>query len=191
MDPILWAALLLICAMALVVLEVFIPSGGILGFLSAASAVASIVIAFRSGPLAGLVFVIVAILGLPAAIALALRILPDTPIGRRLLLRPPKADEVLPDDEKRRALLALVGKTGKAKTMMLPSGAAIIEGRTVNALSEGMPIESGQAVRVIEVRGNRVVVRIVEDAAPSIRDDEGLDRPLDSLGLDSLEDPLS
>ena len=191
MDPILWAALLLICAMTLVVLEVFIPSGGILGFLSAASAVASIVIAFRSGPLAGLVFVVVAILGMPAAIALAFRILPDTPMGRRLLLRPPKANEVLPDDEKRRELLAMVGKIGKAKTMMLPSGAAIIEGQTVNALSEGMPIESGQAVRVIEVRGNRVVVRLVEDATPSIRDDEGLDRPLDSLGLDSLEDPLS
>ena len=191
MDPIALASLLLVGALTLVILEVFIPSGGILGFLAATSAVASVVVAFRSGPIAGLLFVVVAIIAMPAAIAIALRILPNTPIGRRLLLRPPKGDEVLPDDAKSRELMALVGKTGKAKTMMLPSGAAIIEGKTVNALSEGMAIEPGQTVRVIEVRGNRVIVRAVEGGPPSIRRDEGLDRPIDSLGLDSLEEPLA
>lgn len=191
MDPIALASLLLVGALTLVILEVFIPSGGILGFLAATSAVASVVVAFRSGPIAGLLFVVVAIIAMPAAIAIALRILPNTPIGRRLLLRPPKGDEVLPDDAKRRELMALVGKMGEAKTMMRPSGAAIIEGKTVNALSEGMAIEPGQTVRVIEVRGNRVIVRAVEGEPPSIRRDEGLDRPIDSLGLDSLEEPLA
>ena len=191
MDPILWATLLLVAALALVVLEVFIPSGGLLGFLAAAAAIASVVVAFRSGPAAGLVFVVVAIFGLPAAIAFALRILPQTPMGRRLMLRPPKAEDVLPDDDKRRALAALIGKTGTAKSKMLPSGAALIDGRTVNALSEGMPIEAGRPIRVIKVRGNRVVVRQLDEESPGQLGQNQLDQPIDSLGLDSLEEPLS
>jgi hypothetical protein len=52
-----------------------------------------------------------------------------------------------------------------------------------------MPIEAGQAVRVIEVRGNRVVVRPADDAEPPAGD--VLSQPIESLGLDSFEDPLA
>ncbi len=34
MDPLAWSALLLLLGLTLVVLEVFVPSGGMLGFLS-------------------------------------------------------------------------------------------------------------------------------------------------------------
>ena len=73
---------------------------------------------------------------------------------------------------------------------MLPSGAVVIDGRTIDALSEGTPIEAGQRVRVIEVRGNRVVVRLAEgeQGPPS---DDVLSQPIETLGLDSLEDPLA
>ena len=55
----------------------------------------------------------------------------------------PTSDEVLPDSDRRRNLKTLVGKIGKAKSLMLPSGAVDIEGTTVDALSEGMAIEAG------------------------------------------------
>jgi hypothetical protein len=75
---------------------------------------------------------------------------------------------------------------------MLPSGAISIEGRVVNALSEGLAIEAGTKVRVIEVRGNRVVVRPVEDEPPPGRDpNDVLSRPIEELGIDELEGPLS
>ena len=77
--------------------------------------------------------------------------------------------------------------------MMLPSGAVLISGRTIDAVSEGVPIDPGQLVRIIQVRGNRVVVRPVET-------DEVLDEPLppvpetspsvDSLGANPFEDPI-
>jgi hypothetical protein len=110
-------------------------------------------------------------------------------MGRRLLLDVPRGDEQLPDTPQRRTLRQMVGKRGVAKTLMLPSGAVTIEGQTIDALSEGMPIEAGQRVRVIEVRGNRVVVRPDDDESqPS---DDVLSQPIESLGLDSLEDPLA
>ena len=44
------ALLLLTLGLGLAVLEVFFPSGGILGFLCIASIVAAVVLGFKSGP---------------------------------------------------------------------------------------------------------------------------------------------
>jgi hypothetical protein len=117
-------------------------------------------------------------------------------MGKRSVPDLPTSDDVLPDNEQIQALKQLVGKTGHAKCLMLPSGAVSIDGRTVNALSEGMAIEAGQRVKVIEVRGNRVVVRPVEEArgpndVARRRPDDPLSRPIEELGLDPLDDPLA
>jgi membrane-bound serine protease (ClpP class) len=190
MDPLIWAVLLLILGLTLVVAEVFIPSGGVLGFLSIVSLGGGVVMAFYSrGLVAGVVFLTVTAIVVPGALAFAFRWWPHTPMGRRLLLEVPTSDEVLPDTPKRRSLRQLVGKLGVAKNVMLPSGAVVIEGQTIDAISEGMPIEAGQRVRVIEVRGNRVLVRPADDDAPD--SDDVLSRPIESLGLDALDEPLA
>jgi membrane-bound serine protease (ClpP class) len=191
MDPLVWSALLLLVGLTLVMAEVFVPSGGVLGLLSITSLIASIVLAFyHKGIEVGLIFLAVAAVMVPTALALAFRYWPQTPMGRRLLLEVPRGEELLPDTPERRTLRQLVGKLGVAKTLMLPSGAVVIDGRTIDAISEGMPIEAGQQVRVLEVRGNRVVVRAAEgEQAPAAND--VLSQPIETLGLDSLEDPLA
>jgi membrane-bound serine protease (ClpP class) len=190
MDPLAWSALLLFLGLLLVTLEVFVPSGGVLGFLSIGSLLAGICLAFyRGGPEMGFLFLAITAVAVPTALVLAFRWWPKTPMGRRLLLGVPSSEEVLPDSPQRRTLRQMVGKFGVAKTVMLPSGAVLIEGQTIDALSEGMPIEAGQRVRVIEVRGNRVVVRPADDQ-PSKADDV-LSQPIESLGLDSIDDPLA
>lgn len=188
MSPLAWASLLLLVGVALAALEVFIPSGGVIGFLSVVSALAAIVLAFRQGSTYGVGFMGVAVIILPIALVTALHFWPRTPMGRRLLLRIPTGDDVLPDSDERRSLKALVGAVGQAKTLMLPGGMIAIGDRNVDAVSEGMAIEPGQAVKVVEVRGTRVVVRPT-DEAPGMRDpDSELWRPIDTLGL---EDPLA
>jgi membrane-bound ClpP family serine protease len=190
MDPLAWAALLLLLGLVLVTLEVFVPSGGMLGLLSIGSLTAGIVLAFYyRGAEVGFLFLAATAVSVPTALVLAFRYWPKTPMGRRLLLDVPRGDEVLPDSPQRRSLRQMVGKYGVAKSVMLPSGAVLVEGQLIDALSEGIPIEAGQRVKVIEVRGNRVVVRPA-DEAPRTSDDV-LSQPIESLGLDSLEDPLA
>jgi membrane-bound ClpP family serine protease len=190
MDPLAWSALLLLLGLILVMVEVFVPSGGILGFLSISSLLAAVILAFyHRGAEVGFIFLAITAVTVPAALALAFRWWPHTPMGRRLLLDVPTSEEVLPDSPQRRTLRQMVGKLGVAKTVMLPSGAVMVDGQTIDALSEGMPIEAGQRVRVIEVRGNRVVVRPADDQPLS--SDDVLSQPIESLGLDSLEDPLA
>ncbi len=199
MDPLIWASLLLLLAIALVMLEVFIPSGGVIGVMAALSVIGAVGMAFYRSPGTGLSFLVLALLALPAALGLALKVWPNTPFGRRILPNIPTSQEVLPDSEHRRGLQELVGKFGHAKSLMLPSGAAEISGRTVDALSEGVAIEAGQLVRVIEVRGNRVLVRPATEedlrrektvAATTVPDDM-LSRPIESIGLDPFEDPIA
>ena len=60
-----WSALLTLLGCALIVLEVFIPSGGILGFLAAASVFTAIALAFyHYGRAVGFGFVAVAVVAL-------------------------------------------------------------------------------------------------------------------------------
>jgi membrane-bound ClpP family serine protease len=193
-DPLVWSALLMLLGSALVVLEIFVPSGGILGFLATASLVSAIGLAFyHYGPGAGLAFLGVAVISLPILVALGFKYWPKTPMGRRFLLGLPTRDEVSPDDERQQMLKQLVGKRGTAKTRMLPSGAVHVDGRTIDAVSQGMAIEPGQAVVVVEVKANRVVVRPADDH-PSLgrgQVDDVLSQPLDALGLDQLDEPLA
>lgn len=192
MDPLVWSAALLLLGLALVMVEVFIPSGGVLGFLSISSLVASIILAFyHRGAEVGFLFLAITAVTVPTVLALAFRWWPHTPMGRRLLLEVPTSEEVLPDSPQRRTMRQLVGKIGTTKSLMMPSGAVLIDGQTIDALSEGVPIEAGQRVRVIEVRANRVLVRKADEPAGSTTSsDDLLSRPIESLGLDSLDDPL-
>ena len=189
-DPLGWSVLLLLLGCALVTLEVFLPSGGILGFLAGTAVVASVVMAFTyHGAATGFGFIAMAFVSMTASVGLALKYLPRTAIGKRILLGVPTEEEVLPKNEKK----ALVGKIGVVKSPMLPSGAVVIEGHTIDAVSQGMAIDPGVRVIVVEVKSNRVVVRPAErDEQPAqANPDDLLSRPLDELGLDSLDEPLS
>ncbi|HUY92202.1 MAG TPA: NfeD family protein [Pirellulales bacterium] len=191
-DPLAWAALLLLIGLGLVILEVFVPSGGVIGFLSIVSVLSAISLAFYRGAWYGLSFLGAAVIALPIVLAAALRWWPETPMGRRVLLEAPTSEDVLPDSLQRRSLKALVGRIGEAKSLMLPSGSVLIDGLTVDALSEGVAIEKGQWVQVVEVRGTRVVVRPTDKPpSPPPAADETLSQPIDSLGLDPFEDPLA
>ena len=189
-DPIIWAILLLLLGCALIVLEVFIPSWGVLSVLAASAIFASLYVAFsQRGPTTGFAFLVVTLVFIPSAVGLAFKYLPYTPIGKILVGELPREEEVLPEDPRRE----LIDRVGVAKSKMLPSGAVLIDGQLVDAVSQGVAIEKDQAVVVMEVRGNRVVVRpATEDEinrAP--RAEDTMSQSLDSLGLESLDDPFS
>jgi membrane-bound ClpP family serine protease len=183
----LWAIVLMLVSLGFLVLETFIPSYGVLGFFSAASAVGGIALAFSTGPTQGAIVLGAALVVFPLALYYGFKWWPNTPVGRRVLLRVPTEEEVLPDTPQLRQLRQLVGKVGRAKTVMLPSGPVVIEGRTYDCVSEGMAIEAGQAVKVIEVRGMRVVVRAVDEGTPGQSSQPRELPPLDAVDLDELE----
>jgi membrane-bound serine protease (ClpP class) len=175
----LWAILLLVLSSVLAVMEIFFPSAGILGFLSAIALLSAVVMGFNHGPITGMLILLGALIGLPGVIVLGFKYWPKTAMGRRVLLIAPTSEEVLPDDPERQRLQALIGRVGRAKSQMLLSGVITIDGHTVDAVSESLPIEMGQAVRVVQVHGHLVVVRPIEEQADAEPPADPLQRTYD------------
>ncbi len=117
--------------------------------------------------------------------ALLWRILPKIPILRGVFLPPP--DRPLTGASTQFAGAAgvaadpgavLLGRTGRASTVLRPAGVAEFDGEPVDVVTEGDFVEAGAAVKVIAVAGNRIVV---ERAAPAGRTDRSGERG--SVGL--------
>lgn len=163
-----WALLLLLLGCIFLVLEFFIPSSGSLGVLAGLSLLGAIVLAFLEDPIYGTAMVMAVAVIVPAACILAVKYWPHTPIGRLILVqRPEHPEEVLPETEGYRGLTQMIGKRGIAKSMMLPAGAVQIEGRSYDAVSEGMAIDPGAAVLVVGVSMQRIVVRPDDSPIPA------------------------
>lgn len=165
MSPAIWIVLLLAVGLLVMVLEVFIPSGGILGFVSVVAIIAAIVMAFvEQGPAVGMLVLSAAVVTVPGVLIVAFRWFPRTPLGRRVLPPPPDASEVLPESPLRKRARGMVGRTGRVVREMLPWGSVEIDGTTLEAVSETGPIALGTLVEAVGVQGMGVVVRPVDAA---------------------------
>ncbi len=55
-----------------------------------------------------------------------------------------------------------VGKTGVAISPLRPSGSIEIDGRKLDAVSEGDFIERDEQIKVIKVEGSRIIVKKID-----------------------------
>jgi membrane-bound ClpP family serine protease len=168
MNMLVWVLALLLVGLAVMVAEVFIPSGGVLGFLSVVALVAAIVTAFLEGGAAfGFAVLAVAFVAVPVVLALAFHWFPDTPLGRRVLPPPPEPDEVLPDAALRRRLRECIGRSGRVTSELVPWGRVEIDDIACDALAEAAPIAVGEVVEVTAVQGAAVIVRLRQPVQPA------------------------
>lgn len=154
--------LLGILGILLLVAEVFFVSFGVLFLLSAACLFGAVFLAFQESVAFGTAVLLGEGALVPAMVWLAFKVLPKTPFGRALMLEGPKPEEVhsAPD-----GLAQLVGRAGVALSPLRPAGFARIDGRKIDVVTRGEMIEQGQPVRVVEVQGNRVVVKVGDQGA--------------------------
>lgn len=169
---IIWAVLLVGAAIALFFIEVFLPSGGLIGTASAVCLVAGIVLLFQIDTIIGLVGATLAMVALPFAIGFAVKMFPNTPIARALTLRSrPDEDESLDEDDERppgtRPATAVpdgtpaVGDEGKAISTLRPVGTCVINGKREQCLAVGGTISPGTPVQVVAVDGMHIRVKSV------------------------------
>ncbi|MAD33090.1 MAG: hypothetical protein CMJ88_04965 [Planctomycetes bacterium] len=116
------------------------------------------------------------------------RLLPRIPVFNGMMLAGPAGRRVPPSNSvpselglRYDRLASLVGRVGTAATVLRPAGVMEIDDDRVDVVTEGEFLEAGQRLRVLYVRGSRVVVGAEgEDAAAARRDRAGEDG---SVGL--------
>ncbi len=170
----LWAVVLLCVSIVLLFLELFLPSGGLIGVLAGVAAIASIVAFFRYDTTWGMVATGMYLVLGPIGIIYGFKWWINSPLGRRMILDSGDAlDPLDPDSpapsspEHARAqrlaqLKQLIGARGVAVTLLRPVGTVKIEGQRLDAMAEGGLIESGTPVVVTDVYDNQVKVRAAE-----------------------------
>jgi membrane-bound ClpP family serine protease len=146
----------------LLVAELFLPSGGILPVLSLASIIVGVAMIFRHDITTGVYTLVGVGVVLPAVAGLLLYLWPRTPIGRRLILPPSAEDDTMAALPANQELEGLKGRFGKTISALRPAGVVDFDGRRVDTLTEGMMVEPGQWVRVVDVRAGKVIVRPVD-----------------------------
>lgn len=157
-----WIAVALaIAGLVLLVLEIFVvPGFGICGILGIASVIGAVICVAPSLSAAiiqiGLAFLITILL-----VFISFKCGRTRRVWNRLILKDATSTEggyVSPPA----GLNDLVGESGMALTDLRPSGAALLNGKRTDVLTEGSFVPRGTKVRVIKVEGSSVIVIPIE-----------------------------
>ena len=158
----LWGLILLAAALLLTVIEIFIPSAGLISMVAASVAIAGIVCLWIYDAAWGVSGLLGSMILLPTVFFSGISIWTSTNAGRRAMGIP--SDEELEarrqrDLESRRQRDAVIGKEGVVLTEMRPVGIIEMDGKRVDALAEVGFLAAGTRVRVVSVDANEVKVR--------------------------------
>lgn len=171
-----WLAILLfILGLLLLALEIFVlPGFGIPGISGLILALSSLgLMAYGRWPQSGTEWIGFSkeltpygfsLMGAIVAAIILARYLPNLPYFNRLVLKPQIEAEGFFDEEldpHQARLAALLGAIGVASTPLRPAGKVQFGEEFVDVVAEGSYIVPGSRVQVIEIEGNRVVVKQV------------------------------
>ena len=154
-----WILLFLIAGMILVISEFFLP-GAILGGLGILLVIISTVLGVYTYPGYGVFIVIGELIGVCICALLGFLVLTRTRAGKFLTLghyQNADAGYVSAASD-----LDLLNQEAVVLTALRPSGTIKTENKRVDAVSNGIFIEEGVRVRIVEVHGSRVVVEPLE-----------------------------
>ncbi len=184
MDYATLSLLLLLAGVLVIVVEMFVPSAGVLGVVAATFLISGVIVAFMHSLLFGLGVLSGTSLAMPFLFWLLVKVWPLTPLGKAILMTDTNED-VLPESD----VDKLIGQVGVAKTKMLPSGIVVIDGVQHDAVSDGFAVSPGDVVKVTSVKGNRIYVEPfdgeVDEHGRAVAADTGaLSTPLEELGID-------
>lgn len=157
MDPSVFVlpVVLQIGAVAVVIAEIVLPSGGLLSLTALVLFGYSLFYVFQHvSHQAGMALLALDLLLLPVCAIIGIKLLAGSPVTLRTTLS--RAGGVTAQDA---SLASFVGETGEAITTLRPAGLARLRGHRVDVVTSGEFLQRGCLVEVVEVAGNRIVVR--------------------------------
>lgn len=155
--------ILLAVGVAVAVLELFVPSGGILSIAAVGALIGSIACFFAFDTMAGFVAMAAYAAGAPVAIVLGLKIWQHTPLAKSMVLGSTEADEDEGAGKGPAVASALLGQVGVAITPLRPVGFVRLGHDRIEAQAETDMIDPGTRVTIVECDGPRIIVRPIAE----------------------------
>ena len=153
--------LYILCAI-LIIAEIFVPRGGLLGIFAFGCLAGGLVLFFQQGTIIGWIGIVVAAIMIPTVLIFAYRIFPKTRFGKSVTLTPPEREQgdAIPDTNKLKKMLDAVGV---AVTPLRPVGMCDFSGQRLECVAESGYVEKGKKVRVVKIESTQLTVRIVPE----------------------------
>ncbi|NMA25805.1 MAG: hypothetical protein GX936_09095 [Clostridiales bacterium] len=157
-----WSVLLFVVGIVLLVIELHMPGFGVFGVLGVIVLIVDVFITaktFTQGLImTAVLFVIVVVL-----MAVLASFASKGRLPKGLTLKESTSAEL--GFSGAEDMKYLIGKTGMAVTVLRPVGNVDFDGVRLDVVTRGEYLESGTPVEVIEVEGNRIVVKAAKKAA--------------------------
>lgn len=156
-----FAVFLYFACAALIIAEIFVPSGGLISLCALACLIGGAVIFFHYSTIAGWIGIGIAVVMIPTVLIFAYRIFPKTRFGKSVTLTPPQRQQgdAIPDTSE---LKELLGEVGIVLTPLRPVGMCDFAGQRVECIAESGYVEKDKKVKVINVESTQLTVRTME-----------------------------
>jgi len=158
-----FAVFLFFASAALIIAEVFVPSGGIITAFSLVCVIGGIWIFFRHSTAMGWVGIATAIIMIPKIVVVAYKMFPRTGFGKTVTLTPPQreAGDAIRDTSE---LKQLLGAGGAVNTTLRPAGICDSLGQRVESIAASGYVAKDKKVKVIHVEATQLTVRVIEES---------------------------
>ena len=158
-SMLIWGLALVAAALVLTVMEVFVPSAGLIAVIAGVLGLSGVICLFRYDTWWGVGGTLALVILAPIIFAFGLKVMPSTPVGKKLLFGESGEDPVASGDQAQGA--AVIGAVGTCVTDLRPVGSILIDGQRLSASSEGTIIPAGTRVKIVAVDGPNIRVRPV------------------------------
>jgi membrane-bound ClpP family serine protease len=150
--------LLQILGVAVILVEIFVPSLGLLSVLAGGILFYSLYLVFTTiSREAGILFVAMDLVLVPIVLYMGLKALGKSSLSlHKELSRKEGVGSQAP------GMTDWIDKTGVAVTDLRPSGTALIDEKRLDVVTNGDYVDAGTRIRVTGVTGNRIVVEMIE-----------------------------
>jgi len=169
------AVILVVAGYLLLTLEVFLPTGGILGALSLAAICIGVTLGFKSSLMAGSLVLAGTVAGVPLLLKALTWLWPKTAMGKKMTVESEAGEGTVGSLPGNIALEQLVGAFGIVTSELRPAGSIDFSGKKVDGISEGILVPAGQRVLCIGTQSGYVVVRPAD--SPDLNDLENARLP--------------
>jgi len=153
-----------LAGIALMMVEIFVPAYNMIGLIGLGVLGYGLYRLFLISETAGFVGVVVLAIALPTAVVITVKNWHRTPAGRYISYPNPRLTEE--DRMPRSELEALLGKTGRAMTILRPVGTCQFDERRVECKAEYGMIPKGTKIKAIRLIDRTILVRAA-DSDPS------------------------